>query len=234
MNSMARAAKRPTTPKAENADAGNVIPLPPRGEVTAEYQPTEEEAAAVARYKKRKGSRSMLPQMKCEMKQTGDNTFDAVLGVDHPDKTIAYQVIADALNTGDMPIVYGWLREATGLGMKPNAKMDMEQANYGIAIAAGIKPRDTVEMMLALQMAAVHIATMKAATGLSASSSVKGMAIYEASLNKLGRTFTTQMEALKRHRSKGNQRIVVERVNVANGGQAIVGEVQHGGRGEER
>ncbi|MEQ1943510.1 hypothetical protein ABMA32_13935 [Mesorhizobium sp. VNQ89] len=228
---MARAAKGPAT-KDKSADEGNVIPLQPRSQVAAEYQPSDDEAAAVARCRKRKGSGATLPQMKCEMKQTGDNTFDAVLGVDHPDKTIAYQVIADALNTGDMPIVYGWLREATGLGMKPNAKMDMEQANYGIAIAAGIKPRDTVEMMLALQMAAVHIATMKAVAGLSASSTVKGMAIYEASLNKLGRTFTTQMEALKRHRSKGNQRIVVERVNVSEGGQAIVGDVHAGsGRG---
>jgi len=34
------------------------------------------------------------------------------------------------------------------------------------------------------------------------------------------------MEALKRYRSKGgNQRIVVERVNVSEGGQAIVGNV---------
>ena len=48
---------------------------------------------------------------------------------------------------------------------------------------------------------------------------------YECGLNKHGRTFTTKMEALKRYRSKGNQRIVVERVNVSEGGQAIVGNV---------
>ena len=51
----------------------------------------------------------------------------------------------------------------------------------------------------------------------------------ERGLNKLSRTFTTQMEALKRYRSKGaNQRIVVERVNVSEGGQAIVGNVDRG------
>jgi hypothetical protein len=87
-----------------------------------------------------------------------------------------------------------------------------------------------VEAMLALQMAAVHMASMKAAATLSASTTGKVWAQYEGSVNKLSRTFTTQMEALKRHRSKGNQRIVVERVNVSEGGQAIVGNVA--GRGE--
>ena len=39
------------------------------------------------------------------------------------------------------------------------------------------------------------------------------------------------MEALKRYRSKGEQRVYVERVTVNEGGQAIVGPVSHGGRG---
>ena len=38
------------------------------------------------------------------------------------------------------------------------------------------------------------------------------------------------MEALKRYRSKGEQRVYVERVTVNEGGQAIVGPVAHGGR----
>jgi hypothetical protein len=109
--------------------------------------------------------------------------------------------------------------------------MDMEQVNYGIAVAVGIKPRDTVEAMLALQMAAVHMASMKAASHLMSTNNLKARAMYESSVNKLGRTFTTQMEALKRYRSKRSQRIVVERVNVSKGGQAVVGNV--GRRGEE-
>ena len=59
---------------------------------------------------------------------------------------------------------------------------------------------------------------------------------YERSLNRLTRTFAAQVEALKRYRSKGTQRFYVERVNVHEGGQAVVGKVTHGGRdggGEE-
>ena len=36
---------------------------------------------------------------------------------------------------------------------------------------------------------------------------------------------------MKRYRSKGQQVVRVERVTVQEGGQAIVGHVQHGGRG---
>jgi hypothetical protein len=170
--------------------------------------------------------------MKVKMVATSENTFDARLSMDHPHRATAYQLVADALNSGDMPFVYGWLKEASGLGIRHDkADMDMEQVNYGIAVAVGIKPRDTVEAMLALQMAAVHMASMKAASHLMSTNNLKARAMYESSVNKLGRTFTTQMEALKRYRSKRSQRIVVERVNVSKGGQAVVGNV--GRRGEE-
>ena len=44
--------------------------------------------------------------------------------------------------------------------------------------------------------------------------------------NKLMRTFTMQMETLKRHRSSGEQKVVVEHVHVYAGGQAVVGNVK--------
>ncbi len=42
---------------------------------------------------------------------------------------------------------------------------------------------------------------------------------------KLLRTFTAQIEALNRHRGKGQQKMMVEHVHVHRGGQAIVGQV---------
>jgi hypothetical protein len=42
---------------------------------------------------------------------------------------------------------------------------------------------------------------------------------------KLMRTFASQVEALCRYRGKGEQKMVVEHVNVHKGGQAIVGPV---------
>jgi hypothetical protein len=53
----------------------------------------------------------------------------------------------------------------------------------------------------------------------------------ERALNKLARTFTTQMEALKRYRTGGQQRVTVEHVHVHQGGQAIVGHIESRGEG---
>ena len=49
---------------------------------------------------------------------------------------------------------------------------------------------------------------------------------------KLLRTYTMQIEALQRHRGKGEQKMTVEHVHVHAGGQAIVGEVNAATRGE--
>jgi hypothetical protein len=53
----------------------------------------------------------------------------------------------------------------------------------------------------------------------------------ERAFNKLARTFASQVEALKKYRSGGEQTVRVEHVTVNEGGHAIVGAVTHGGRG---
>ena len=47
----------------------------------------------------------------------------------------------------------------------------------------------------------------------------------ERAFNKLTRTFAAQMSALKEYRSKGEQKMTVLHVHVAEGGQAIVSNV---------
>ena len=51
------------------------------------------------------------------------------------------------------------------------------------------------------------------------------------SANKLSRTYSTLLEALNRHRGKGQQKVTVEHVHVHEGGQAIVGNVESRGGG---
>ena len=43
---------------------------------------------------------------------------------------------------------------------------------------------------------------------------------------KLSRTHATLLEALNRHRGKGQQKVTVEHVHAHSGGQAIVGNVE--------
>ena len=47
----------------------------------------------------------------------------------------------------------------------------------------------------------------------------------ERAFNKLTRTFAAQMSALKEYRSNDEQKMTVQQVHVAEGGQAIVGNV---------
>ena len=83
--------------------------------------------------------------------------------------------------------------------------------------------------MLALQMGAIHAAMMAMAARLNASQCIPQQDAAERALNKLARTYTMQIEALKRYRTGGQQRVIVEHVTVNAGGQAIVGAVMTGG-----
>jgi hypothetical protein len=94
-----------------------------------------------------------------------------------------------------------------------------------LAIVKGIEPRDQVEAMLAAQMAAVHNATMTFARRLARVENIPQQDSASNAFNKLARTFAAQMEALKRYRSGGEQKMTVQHVHVAEGGQAIVGNV---------
>jgi hypothetical protein len=85
--------------------------------------------------------------------------------------------------------------------------------------------RDQIEAMLAAQMAAVHTASMTFARRLAHVENIPQQDSAERAFNKLTRTFAAQMSALKEYRSKGEQKMTVQHVHVAEGGQAIVGNV---------
>jgi ABC-2 type transport system permease protein len=92
------------------------------------------------------------------------------------------------------------------------------------------EPKDQVESMLAAQMAGIHIATMTMMRRLTHAELIDQQNSAERALNKLARTFALQMEALKRYRTGGEQRVTVQHVSVSQGGQAIVGNVTQGSR----
>ena len=78
------------------------------------------------------------------------------------------------------------------------------------------------------QMVSVHVMAMHCAHHLA---SAEDPARYDSAahaLGRLARTFPAQIEALNRHRSRGELAITVQNVQVADGGKAIVGNVtQH-------
>jgi hypothetical protein len=72
-------------------------------------------------------------------------------------------------------------------------------------------------------------ATMSAARRLNHVETIQQQDSASNALNKLARTFAAQLEALKRYRSSGEPTVKTQNVTVNDGGQAIVGNVQHGG-----
>lgn len=107
-------------------------------------------------------------------------------------------------------------------------KVDEGQTLFFASMITGVEPRDQIEAMLAAQMAAVHNATMVFARRLAHVENIPQQDAAERAFNKLARTFTTQLDALKRYRSSGQQ-VVVKHVTVNDGGQAVVGNVTTAG-----
>jgi hypothetical protein len=116
----------------------------------------------------------------------------------------------------------------------PKRPIEAATANLVLALLHRIAPRDELETMLVCQMIVAHVATMDGARrAFHVEQTAGGRAVYLNLARRLMTTFTLQMDALNRHRGKGTmQKIVIERVLVAPGAQAVVGTVSNGGRGD--
>jgi hypothetical protein len=115
----------------------------------------------------------------------------------------------------------------TGLGSLGNRG----DAYYGMLtnMAIEMEPKDAVEAMLVTQMTATNAALSYALQQMVDSPQLKRVEAFDRIANKLARTFTVQVDALKKYRAKAQQIVRVERVDVREGGQAIVGDVTHHG-----
>ena len=104
-----------------------------------------------------------------------------------------------------------------------------KQLSATVAALAGIGPRDELEGMMAAQLIAAHNAAMEAyRRAMIGEQSFEGRRENLNQANKLSRTWATLLEALNRHRGKGQQKVTVEHVHVHAGGQAVVGAVETG------
>lgn len=101
-----------------------------------------------------------------------------------------------------------------------------DERMFMVAVIAEIAPSDGVERMLAVQMAATHVAMMRAGRLMANAGMLTQVQSHTNGYTKLARTYVSQMEALRKHRNGGKQTIMVQHVTVEDGGQAIVGTVQ--------
>ena len=102
------------------------------------------------------------------------------------------------------------------------------------AAMVGIAPQDELEGMIAAQLIAAHSASMECyRRAMIPDQPFLGRRENLNQASKLSKTWASLLEALNRHRGKGQQKMTVEYVHVHQGGQAVVGVVESSGRMKE-
>lgn len=88
--------------------------------------------------------------------------------------------------------------------------------------------------MMAAQLIAAHNASMECyRRAMIPDETFDGRRENLNQANKLSRTWATLVDALNKHRGKGQQKVTVEHVHVHAGGQAIVGTIGRPGGGDQ-
>ena len=186
---------------------------------------TEKQIAKVATVLAKARERADGPAMKLAMR-------DGVLTIthEHENPAAAGVLLMADLGTCD-PAFYAVVTTQIANIGSHGRKVDEGNSNFLLSVVRAVKPRDELECLLAVQMGAIHAATMMLARRLNHVDTIPQQDAAERALNKLARTYAMQMETFKRYRTGGQQKVIVEHVTVNEGGQAIVGAVTQGGRG---
>ncbi len=146
-----------------------------------------------------------------------DDEGRLVVNVKHDDS------LKDRLGLKTREVANGFFR----ISMASIGKRGGEYCDMIASMAIEMEPKDAVEAMLINQMASTHVALAWATQQMVDAQSLQRMEAFDRMATRLARTFTTQVEALKKYRAKAQQIVRVERVEVREGGQAIVGNVTH-------
>lgn len=192
------------------------------------YEPTERERAALQKQLARR--RASLPRVKFKITQTARGECE--MKIDHEHKGMGAALLQESFGTADWDVLDVLCVQLVNIA-NVGGQIDNSKFQRAMALAQGIEPQNEIEAMLATQMAAIHIATMDFAARVQRSTTAETSESYERSLSRLARTFTAQIEALKKHRNKGEQRVVVEHkhYHLAPGAQAVFGDVSAPGGG---
>lgn len=131
------------------------------------------------------------------------------------------QLFSDALCKFDPTFASGILWQLAETSKK-DGKIAEGNVELSLSFIRGLQPRDELEATLAVQMSVIHTVFIDTRCHLL---DLTNPMPFLSELNKLARTFTIQMDALKGYRSKGEQKVTVQHVTVSEGGQAIVGDI---------
>ncbi len=157
-------------------------------------------------------------------KKSNDSiAFDKTCLVTVDASTNTVNVPGPMFGTKDPNLTRALVEQVVNVTLNSAGKHGVENVKYALAAIHGIGPKDELEGLLAVQMIGVHSLAIEYLNRASR----EGVATAGTDINvnraaKLLHIFTTQIQALNRHRGKVGPPMVVGNVNVNEGGQAIV------------
>jgi len=172
-------------------------------------------------------------------KKVKDSSGSITVSVQEADALLGLAQLTEAYGTADPELQNLFLNQVvqsfegclSSEGFNYERLLDL--SNQAVAILQGIAPKDEIEGMLAIQMIGVHnLAMQTIKQAMITNQTLEGRQVNVNHATKMLRTYVAQMEALKKYRSGGQQKVTVKHVHVNEGGRAIVGSVNRGGGGD--
>ena len=145
------------------------------------------------------------------------------------------------LATGAKSSIFGTILinsclNAAGLRINEMKKSEAQQVLGSILDTLhSLKPCDEIEGMIVTRLIFLNFLISKSLNlSVIENQSLEGQEIYTNRSSKLMRLFNETLESLMKYRRKGEQKVIVQHVNVNDGGRAIVGNFDANGGGGGR
>jgi hypothetical protein len=137
--------------------------------------------------------------------------------------------LQQALGTASTEFATATLFQLQAAARLPNSGLSEIAVNAALAMIEAEEPKGETECAIVIQMACVHSATMAVLGRLGGGHGGDRHVLAAATAaSRLSRTFAILVETLRRLRNGASQTIRIERVDIRDGGQAIIGNVKHG------
>lgn len=202
------------------------------GKTPSKLRPRE--ASTIARWKE-KGESSPLIKLSKVDEQLLINANNCQ-GTPEEKNDLIASVLSEASGSKDMPFSLELMRQYVSVQAGNGLLDKIENAsNSFLSSMVSLQPQDPIEGMLLTQILSLHT--------LGMSCTARAACIENSNLNvdrnvnnltKLLRLQHETIETLNRYRRKGTQQVIVQHVNVNDGGQAVVGTFQQGGGGSSK
>ncbi|WOH47553.1 hypothetical protein [Bradyrhizobium sp. sBnM-33] len=180
---------------------------------------TERKSVQVRALAKKDAVRVKLERINCDVARSLPPDGDEQVWLDR---------LQAALGTASIEFVHATLYQLQAAARLPNSGLSEIAVNAALALIEGERPRGETECAIVLQMACLHAATMAVLGRLGGGHGGDRHVLAAATAaGRLSRSFAILVETLRRLRNGGSQTIRIERVDVRDGGQAVIGNIEN-------